>query len=78
MCFDLATTADDATCAKFAVDNMCVVDSGGNTCGSINCTGGAAGCDMAGCLKAQDWGDPNASSQGGKGCNAYVTTCPCK
>jgi hypothetical protein len=74
-CFDLvakayAGMADDAACAKFAVDNKCKVDSGGNVCGSLDCS--APGCmDKARCEDRKGWGDTNQ-------CKAFLATCPCR
>jgi hypothetical protein len=75
VCFDLvkkarAGMAKDADCAKFAVDNKCTVDKGGNVCGSLNCT--VAGCDKAACDKWQQWGDAAM-------CRPLMAKCgPCK
>jgi hypothetical protein len=75
VCFDLikkakAGMATDAECAKFAVDNKCKVDNGGNVCGSLNCT--VAGCNKAECDKWQQWGDASK-------CRPLMAKCsPCK
>jgi hypothetical protein len=75
VCFDLikkakAGMATDAECAKFAVDNKCTVDKGGNVCGSLNCY--APTCtDRARCLNRQQWGDSGM-------CRPFVASCgPC-
>lgn len=76
-CFNVVVPkGDDAACAKFAADNKCTVDSGGNVCGSLNCM--ATGCDTAQCAAAQDWGDPGQGPNGGPGCTALASKCPCK
>jgi hypothetical protein len=75
VCFDLiakakAGMATDADCAKFAVDNKCTVDKGGNVCGTLNCT--VAGCPKGPCDKAQQYGDAAA-------CRPLLAKCgPCK
>jgi hypothetical protein len=75
VCFDLiakakAGMASDADCAKFAVDNKCTVDKGGNVCGTLNCT--VAGCPKGQCDKVQQYGDAAA-------CRPLLAKCgPCK
>jgi hypothetical protein len=75
VCFDLiakakAGKASDADCAKFAVDNKCTVDKGGNVCGTLNCT--VPGCPKGPCDKAQQYGDAAA-------CKPLLAKCgPCK
>jgi hypothetical protein len=65
-----AGMADDAACEKFAIDNKCKVDDGGNVCGSLNCD--APGCmNKTRCADRKGWGD---SSQ----CQPFLATCPCK
>ncbi len=65
-----AGMADDAACEKFAIDNKCKVDSGGNVCGSLNCD--TPGCvNKARCEDRKGWGD---TSQ----CQPFLATCPCR
>lgn len=80
-CFDLidkatAGKATDADCAKFAVDNNCKVDNGGNVCGSLDCNPTTCGGTHAPaahntCAAAKDWGDTSI-------CAYWYTKCPCK
>lgn len=74
VCFALvnkakAGKAKDAECAKFALDNKCPVDKGGNVCGTLNCA--VTGCDKAACDKAQEGGDTAK-------CRTFMAKCPCK
>jgi hypothetical protein len=68
-CFNVAQAGDDRACARYAVDNGCKVDVGGNWCGSLNCM--AQGCDRAACTTAQGEG---ASAD----CQKLLAKCPCK
>jgi hypothetical protein len=68
-CFEVAAAGDDRACARYAVDNDCTVDVGGNWCGSLNCM--AAGCDRTACRMVQGEG---ASAD----CQKMLAQCPCK
>jgi hypothetical protein len=68
-CFNVAAAGDDRACARYAVDNNCKVDVGGNWCGSLNCM--AQGCDKAACRTLQ--GEGNSPM-----CQKMLTQCPCK
>jgi hypothetical protein len=68
-CFTVADDGDDRACARYAADNKCTVDVGGNWCGSLNCM--AQGCDRAACITAQGEG---SSAE----CQKLMAKCPCK
>jgi hypothetical protein len=68
-CFNVAAAGDDRACARYAVDNDCKVDVGGNWCGSLNCM--AQGCDRAACRQLQ--GEGNSPM-----CQKMLAQCPCK
>jgi hypothetical protein len=65
-----AGMADDAACEKFAVDNKCKVDSGGNVCGSLDCS--VPGCmNPTRCADRKGWGDTTM-------CKPFLATCACR
>jgi hypothetical protein len=68
-CFAMAAAGDDKACARYAVQNNCKVDQGGNTCGSLNCA--AKGCNRTACMTAQGNGDTTK-------CAPLLTSCPCQ
>jgi hypothetical protein len=68
-CYDVAAAGDDRACVRYAVDNDCKVDVGGNWCGSLNCM--AQGCDRSMCRTVQGEG---ASAD----CQKLLDQCPCK
>lgn len=75
-CFAAVRRGNDAACAKYAVDQKCPIDNGGNVCGSLNCGNGAGpavapGCNKAACTKAQ--GEGNSSM-----CQPLLAACPCR
>jgi hypothetical protein len=75
-CFAAVRRGNDAACAKYAVDQKCTIDNGGNVCGSLNCGNGvgpavAPGCNKAACTKAQ--GEGNSSM-----CQPLLAACPCR
>jgi hypothetical protein len=75
-CYATVEKRDDAACARFAVDRKCLVDTGGNACGSLNCGAGegppvAAGCNRETCRAAQGNGDSQA-------CQRLLAACPCR
>jgi hypothetical protein len=68
-CFGVVDVGDDKACARYAIENNCTVDVGGNTCGSLNCT--AKGCNKSACTAAQGNGDTTM-------CAPLLETCPCR
>jgi hypothetical protein len=68
-CFAMAATGNDKACARYAIQNNCKVDTGGNTCGSLNCQ--AKGCNKTACTTAQGNGDTTK-------CAPLLATCPCQ
>jgi hypothetical protein len=68
-CFRVSAAGNDAACARYARDNNCTVDQGGNWCGSLNCT--ATGCPRTDCRQVQGNG---ASAP----CQALIDECPCQ
>ena len=68
--------ATDEECAKFAVDNKCTVDPGGNICVTLNCDG-SPGCDNKDPLDRKTC--IGAARYGQKAdCLPYVAKCACK
>jgi hypothetical protein len=68
-CFRVSAAGNDTACARYAADNDCTVDQGGNWCGSLDCT--AQGCPRASCRDAQGNGASGA-------CQAMLDECPCQ
>jgi hypothetical protein len=68
-CYRLSETGNDGACARYAVDNRCTVDQGGNWCGSLNCE--AQGCPRTNCRTVQGNGASPA-------CQMLLDECPCE